>query len=118
MHASVPNAPFGGVGGSGHGYYHGQYGFLAFTHLRTVVAPPGWLEKLIGFRYPPYNMKNLAKLVVKNPLGFKKGETMEDIEIGMSRGGVGKIGKITALVTVVGILIDYKINGKLRWNTS
>ncbi|KAH0536208.1 hypothetical protein FGG08_006916 [Glutinoglossum americanum] len=78
MHCAVPNAPFGGVGESGHGNYHSKYGFLSFTHLRTVLSPPNWLDKLMGFRYPPYHMSNLSKITVTNRLGFKKGETMQD----------------------------------------
>ncbi|KAF5688646.1 aldehyde dehydrogenase (NAD+) [Fusarium denticulatum] len=37
MHYGVPGAPFGGVGDSGQGYYHGKYGFMAFTHQRTIL---------------------------------------------------------------------------------
>ncbi|KAI5820328.1 Aldehyde/histidinol dehydrogenase [Pyronema omphalodes] len=80
IHVMVPNAPFGGVGDSGHGYYHGKYGFDEFTHLRTIVSPPMFLEKLfvLGMRYPPFKGSNITKMVVKNSLGFKKGETLED----------------------------------------
>jgi aldehyde dehydrogenase (NAD+) len=68
MHAGVPNAPFGGVGESGMGHYHGKYGFLAFTHKRTVVEPPTWLDYMMGFRYPPYDVRNLSKFAVSNRL--------------------------------------------------
>jgi len=78
MHAGVPNAPFGGVGESGYGYYHGIHGFLEFTHRRTVVSIPMWLDRLIAFRYPPYDVSNRAKIEVKNSLGFKRGEKMAD----------------------------------------
>jgi aldehyde dehydrogenase (NAD+) len=81
MHAGVPNAPFGGIGESGYGAYHGQYGFLAFSHQRVVVSPPTWLDRMMSFRYPPYDMKNLSKLAVSNKLGFKKGETMKDQKV-------------------------------------
>ncbi len=36
MHAAMENAPFGGVGASGMGHYHGRDGFLEFSHARTV----------------------------------------------------------------------------------
>jgi len=81
LHAAVPNTPFGGVGESGHGSYHGKYGLLAFSHLRTIVALPAWLDFIMGFRYPPYKVENLSKSAVKNTLGFKKGETMEEQKI-------------------------------------
>ena len=50
-HAFLPGAPFGGVGNSGSGAYHGKAGFLTFTHQRTVVnvtADRGISEGLIG----------------------------------------------------------------------
>ena len=36
MHAAMEEAPFGGVGASGMGHYHGRDGFLEFSHARTV----------------------------------------------------------------------------------
>ena len=81
MHAGVHGAPFGGVGESGYGYYHGRHGLDAFTHTRTVVTPPLWLEKLMSFRYPPFNSKHIAKIAVTNKLGFKKGEGLKDQKI-------------------------------------
>ncbi|KAF2458630.1 Aldehyde/histidinol dehydrogenase [Lineolata rhizophorae] len=53
-HVSVPTLPFGGVGASGQGAYHGRESFEAFTHRRAVASTPSWVEKLIAVRYPPY----------------------------------------------------------------
>jgi aldehyde dehydrogenase (NAD+) len=78
FHASLSGAPFGGVGESGHGAYHGTYGIDCFSHSRPVVTPPTWLDKLVGFTYAPYEAKNIKYLTVKNSLGFKRGETLED----------------------------------------
>ncbi|KAJ5240288.1 hypothetical protein N7468_004907 [Penicillium chermesinum] len=78
LHAAVPNAPFGGVGEAGYGAYHGPYGIDSFSHRRVILQPPKWLDKLMGFTYPPYSMKSLKWLAVKNSLGFKRGETLED----------------------------------------
>lgn len=80
MHAGVPNAPFGGVGDAGYGSYHGIYGFLSFSHQRVVVAPPTWLESIMSFRYPPYDLKHVSKIAVSMPrsLKFRRDETMED----------------------------------------
>lgn len=41
LHAMVPGLPFGGVGNSGTGAYHGKAGFDTFTHRRTVATQPG-----------------------------------------------------------------------------
>lgn len=52
--------PFGGVGASGLGAYHGKYSFDSFSHRRTVVYAPNWTEPLVSKRNPPYNPKVLA----------------------------------------------------------
>ncbi len=52
LHLSVEDLPFGGVGHSGQGAYHGEYGFLTFTHERAVFEAPVWHpSRLIQ---PPY----------------------------------------------------------------
>ncbi|KAF5975348.1 aldehyde dehydrogenase [Fusarium bulbicola] len=88
MHYGVPGAPFGGVGDSGQGYYHGKYGFMASTHQRTILEMPTWMDKLMAFRYPPFEMKSMSNFVVKNNLGFRRGETMEDQVVRGSRSWV------------------------------
>ncbi|WP_305093012.1 aldehyde dehydrogenase family protein [Prescottella sp. R16] len=40
MHPGMTDAPFGGVGASGMGHYHGREGFLEFSHARTVFEAP------------------------------------------------------------------------------
>ena len=52
MQAGVAGLPFGGVGESGMGTYHGRAGFLTFSHQRSVLQRPFWLD--VPFRYPPY----------------------------------------------------------------
>ena len=47
--------PFGGVGPSGMGAYHGEAGFRTFSHERSVVSRPFLLD--LPFRYPPYEGK-------------------------------------------------------------
>lgn len=39
-HLSAPNLPFGGVGASGHGSYHGKQSFTTFSHTKAVLAKP------------------------------------------------------------------------------
>ena len=55
------DAPFGGIGMSGTGSYHGFYGFKTFSHERTVLyqGPISAVEKL----YPPYNTPAQKKLL-------------------------------------------------------
>jgi aldehyde dehydrogenase (NAD+) len=52
VQAGVVNLPFGGVGASGMGAYHGETGFLTFSHRRSVMERPFWPD--LRFRYPPY----------------------------------------------------------------
>lgn len=52
IHLANPDLPFGGIGESGFGNYHGQYGFKTFSHERAVVKQ-GWLNT-VKFFYPPY----------------------------------------------------------------
>jgi aldehyde dehydrogenase (NAD+) len=52
MQAGSSQLPFGGVGESGMGAYHGEAGFLTFSHLRSVLRRPFWLD--VPLRYPPY----------------------------------------------------------------
>ena len=52
MHIANGNLPFGGVGNSGMGSYHGKLSFEAFTHRRAVVAAPTLFD--LPFRYMPY----------------------------------------------------------------
>jgi len=60
FHGSIPTLAFGGVGDSGQGAYRGKASFDTFTHRRSVTTTPGWMEKLLDVRYPPYAGK-LAK---------------------------------------------------------
>jgi coniferyl-aldehyde dehydrogenase len=54
MHFFAEELPFGGVGASGLGAYHGEHGFQRFSHARTVFQLPGWdVAGLLGLR-PPY----------------------------------------------------------------
>ncbi len=54
MHIANENVPFGGVGNSGMGHYHGKLSFNAFSHQRAVITTPTWLD--LPFRYMPYKM--------------------------------------------------------------
>lgn len=53
-HAGLHNAPFGGVGASGMGYYHGEYGFREFSHLRSVFVTPQYDFRAEYGMLPPY----------------------------------------------------------------
>ena len=62
MHIVNHKVPFGGVGNSGMGSYHGKESFLAFSHRRAVIKTPTWVD--MPFRYMPYKLFNLVKNLV------------------------------------------------------
>ncbi len=53
LHVAVPSLPFGGVGASGLGAYHGRASFETFSHRKSVLKKPTWFDP--WFFYPPYN---------------------------------------------------------------
>ncbi len=53
MQPLVRELPFGGVGNSGMGKYHGEWGFRAYTNARGVLHHSTLLDP--GVRYPPYS---------------------------------------------------------------
>ena len=59
MHIANENIPFGGVGNSGMGRYHGRESFEAFSHTRSIITTSKWLD--LPFRYMPYKLFALVK---------------------------------------------------------
>jgi aldehyde dehydrogenase (NAD+) len=57
------NLPFGGIGNSGIGAYHGKYSYDTFVHKKAVVHRANWLD--VPLKYPPYknNLKFLKKVL-------------------------------------------------------
>ncbi|MEA5616726.1 aldehyde dehydrogenase [Cronbergia sp. UHCC 0137] len=55
LHSSISSLPFGGVGNSGIGSYHGKASFDTFSHYKSILQNPFWLD--IKLRYPPYQGK-------------------------------------------------------------
>jgi len=63
-HVANPKIPFGGVGNSGMGKYHGRFSFEAFSNQRAVLKKSTRID--IPVRYPPYKGKfSLLKMVLK-----------------------------------------------------
>jgi hypothetical protein len=72
MHVGNLKMPFGGVGASGMGAYHGRFGFDAFSHKRSVFTKYGSDPSI---RYPPYTaskMKWMRRLRSLNLGALKK----------------------------------------------
>lgn len=62
MHIANEHVPFGGVGNSGMGRYHGKDSLEAFSHTRSIVATGTWID--LPFRYMPYRMFGLLKRIL------------------------------------------------------
>ncbi len=61
IHLATSEMPFGGVGESGMGCYHGKAGFDAFSHTKSIVDKKTWLD--LPMRYQPYERRVNAKLL-------------------------------------------------------
>ena len=62
MHIVNDKVPFGGVGNSGMGHYHGKLSFDAFTHERAVIMTPRRID--MPFRYMPYKLYKLFRRIL------------------------------------------------------
>ncbi|XP_069730370.1 aldehyde dehydrogenase family 3 member A2-like isoform X2 [Phaenicophaeus curvirostris] len=95
MHSLVPDLPFGGVGNSGMGSYHGKHSFETFSHRRTCLIKDLRMEGMNKLRYPPASQKKVdwAKLFL-----LKR----------FNKGRVGLI--ILALLGVVAALVVAKVS--------
>ncbi len=65
VHLAIPGLPFGGVGASGMGSYHGRWGFETFSHRRAVLRKPTRPE--LGVMYPPHT--SLKSWVLRKAVG-------------------------------------------------
>lgn len=62
MHLATPHLPFGGVGESGMGAYHGEHSFETFSHMKSVLRQTNMFD--FSFRYPGKDgLKLLRKLM-------------------------------------------------------
>lgn len=63
LQVAISTMPFGGVGPSGMGSYHGKAGFDTFSHRKSILRKPFWLD--LNWRYAPYRDKlDLLKKVI------------------------------------------------------
>ena len=62
MHITNHKLPFGGVGNSGMGNYHGKNSFLAFSNQRAIVSTPTWLD--LPVKYVPFKHFKFIKKII------------------------------------------------------
>lgn len=97
MQGSVPSLPFGGVGNSGIGKYHGKHTFDTFSHQRACVNRSQMLEKVNDLRCPPHSDRK------SSIVGYLTGE-----DSGEGRGVLSFIPLI-----VLSVIVAYLIKSKL-----
>ena len=56
VHLATTEMPFGGIGASGMGAYHGKFGFDTFTHYKSIMDKKTFLD--LPMRYQPYTKTN------------------------------------------------------------
>lgn len=80
-HVGVGALPFGGIGTSGYGNYHGKYSINAFSHQRAVFKQPLFLEFVMKLRYPPFTRlkEKLLKMALDSRPFFKRDK---DVPVG------------------------------------
>ncbi|DBA01975.1 TPA: hypothetical protein N0F65_006708 [Lagenidium giganteum] len=91
-----PSLPFGGVGASGHGAYHGKYSFEAFSHRKSVMKKSTMMDA--PERYAPYSAANEDKLkFLLRPVSRKFATSL-------------RFGAAAAAVAIAGVTIKAAMN--------
>uniref|UniRef100_A0A8C5FP39 Aldehyde dehydrogenase n=1 Tax=Gadus morhua TaxID=8049 RepID=A0A8C5FP39_GADMO len=93
VHYSVSSLPFGGVGNSGMGCYHGKFSFDQLSHLRSCMVRPLKNEGMNSMRYPPHT---------PGKLGWARFFLVQAPDLAL----MGRVGALAVLVAVAGILIN------------
>lgn len=61
IHLATSEMGFGGVGASGMGAYHGETGFNAFSHTKSIIDKKTWID--LPIRYQPYSSKLFERIL-------------------------------------------------------
>lgn len=104
VHLGNEELPFGGVGKSGSGQYHGKYSFECFSHRKSVLMKSNYLD--IWARYPPYD--SLKKLMLREgnkPITKFQNKVMRWATYGII--GVAIFGRRKILGTYLRKLVDF-----------
>ena len=121
FHGSIPTLAFGGVGDSGSGAYRGKASFDCFVHRRSVTKTPGWMERLLAIRYPPYagKFEQFSRMNVLKPDFDRNGAVKFSLlQFILTLGTGSKVRGLIRAALVVGFAYAVKMamdrrNGKL-----
>ena len=109
MHLANEQLPFGGVGNSGMGRYHGPHSFETFTHKKAVLHKSPLLDQsvlfrgLLGARFPPYDSK-MKQQIVEIFGNYKVAEAMN--------ASIRFLKKYGFMILIVGIM--YKMGFRIK----
>ncbi|KAK9469249.1 Hfd1p [Lipomyces arxii] len=94
IHVGCPYVPFGGVGQSGYGVYHGKFSFDTFSHQRAILTQPKWTDLVTKMIQPPYSnvSVNRYKLLASPMIWFARSGPIPTSVLGKA------IGRIMALL--------------------
>ncbi|KAM3849751.1 aldehyde dehydrogenase family 3 member A2-like [Diretmus argenteus] len=99
VHYSVSTLPFGGVGNSGMGSYHGKFSFDQLSHLRGCLIKELKMEGVNSMRYPPHTPKKLGWarfFILKNP----------------DLGWMGRMALLAILAVVAAVVLQVSYGGR------
>ncbi|KAK9447404.1 NAD-aldehyde dehydrogenase [Limtongia smithiae] len=115
IHVGVPYVPFGGVGESGMGSYHGKFSFDAFSHKRAVLSQPAWTDFFTSFRYPPATSFKMRLIDQATPWAayFPRTGSIPSTFVGKLMFRLGKV-KFSALVATTAALVLTVFGNKVK----
>ncbi|BEI82732.1 hypothetical protein CcaverHIS002_0306000 [Cutaneotrichosporon cavernicola] len=99
--------PFGGVGESGWGSYHGFYGFLAFSHQKAVIEMPLWLEMAQKARYAPNFNKKMVRRFLGANVKFPRPISVEHEQRSLDRSRARRHLYIGVLLVAIGAWLGF-----------
>lgn len=97
MQMTNPHLPFGGVGKSGHGRYHGKSGFEAFSNKKSICYTKALNPYPLSARFPPYTQKDkdlLQKLLKSGSITYQQ---------------IGRGALILLLLLVIGLVVGLAV---------
>uniref|UniRef100_A0A671W9Z7 Aldehyde dehydrogenase n=1 Tax=Sparus aurata TaxID=8175 RepID=A0A671W9Z7_SPAAU len=95
VHYSVSSLPFGGVGNSGMGCYHGKFSFDQLSHLRACLIKQLKMEGVNSMRYPPHTAKKL---------GWARFFILKTVDLGW----LGRMALLAIMVVAVAVVLATK----------
>ncbi|KAM6983532.1 aldehyde dehydrogenase family 3 member A2-like [Tautogolabrus adspersus] len=93
VHFSVSSLPFGGVGNSGMGCYHGKFSFDQLSHLRGCLIKQLKMEGVNSMRYPPHTLKKL---------GWARFFILKNVDLGW----VGRMALLAVFAVVAAVVLQ------------